>query len=251
MAALKDFIYAFINLKDIKEYFKLFMEILPSPTEKTMHIVDYGHSVNPFKFMAFCYSIYALIIITEPLFSGKLSFANSIVQVILFLITYLVFAAVQYKILKDVSHSQRTFDNYLVMSAIMGGIVYLLFGSAFIVILFSEPFGGLLFLAAMAYIIPYGIKTSKQFWQISYGKIILYSFLSSIAAIIAFTIIVVILVFGLGMTNFFGKTEIKYGSICETPYGNCNLQQPGIVGSQCSCYNYMTGTYIEGIIKEF
>ncbi|OAD21807.1 membrane protein [Candidatus Thiomargarita nelsonii] len=104
-----------------------------------------------------------------------------------------MFAIVQYKILKDVSSTPRTFDNYLVMSAIVGGMFYLLLGIAAIGILFNETVGGLLLLGAMIYLIPYGLKTSKRFWEISYGKIFLYSFLSSIAATIAILCFVVLL----------------------------------------------------------
>jgi len=191
--ATREFFNAFLNLNEIKNYLKLFLEILPSPTKKTMYIVEHGHSVNPFRFMAFGYSVYSLMLVSEPLISGKFSFADSIVQMLLGLILYFVFAVVQYKILKDVSSTPRTFDNYLVMSAIVGGMFYLFLGIAAIGILFDEAVGGLLLLGAMIYLIPYGLKTSKRFWEISYGKIFLYSFLSSIAATIAILCFVVLL----------------------------------------------------------
>lgn len=199
MAAPKEIVKAFFNLDEIKDYFALFMEILPSPTEKTMRIVENGHSVNPFRFMAFTYTVLALTNISEPLLEGKFSFANEIVKTLLMLVSFLVFAAVQYKILKDVSRADRTFDNYLVMSAIGGGMAWLLLGLAQVVAIFSEVFGGLFILGALIYLVPYGIKTSKQFWEITYGKIFLYSFLSSIAAIIIVLLIGFLLgaVFGL------------------------------------------------------
>lgn len=199
MSAYREFFNAFLNLNEIKNYLKLFLEILPSPTAKTMYIVEHGHSVNPFRFMAFGYSIYFLIIVSEPLLSGKFSFADSIIQMLVGLILYFVFATVQYKILKDVSPAARTFDNYLVMSSIVGGMFYLLIGTAAIVVLFSQAFGLLLLLGTMIYFIFYGLKTSKRFWEISYGKIFLYSFLSSIAATVALVVVVLLLslVFGL------------------------------------------------------
>lgn len=217
MAAPNEFLKAFLNLDEIKDYVALFFEILPSPSEKTMDIVQNGHNTNPFRFMAFAYGVLALTNISEPLFGGDFSFADEIAKTLLMMVSFLVFAAVQYKILKDVSHTTKTFDDYLVFSAIIGGMTWILLGSAQLVILFSEVIGGLLALGTMIYIIPYGIRANKQFWEMSYGKIFLYSFLSSIAATIAFILIAVLLgaVFGLtiGVINESPTTDTDYTDI--------------------------------------
>jgi hypothetical protein len=201
VSALTESLNAFLpfQVSNLKKYSRLFVEILPSPTQKTMQIVEQGHHVNPFRFMAFGYSVYALIALSEPLVSGKFSFLDSLLKALLALVAYLVFCTVQYRILKDVSHTTRTFDNYLTMLAIVGGTSYLLYGAALIALAFNEIFGWFFIIGASIYVIAYALITAKRFWDISYGKIFLYSFLSSLASSIALVAIIIPVALILGL----------------------------------------------------
>lgn len=206
ITASRQFVSAFFDLDEKRNYLGLFFKVLPSPTNETMRIVDHGDRVNPFRFMAFAYGVFVLTEFSEPLLEGKLTFADEIIKTLLVLVFFLVFSAVQYKILRDVSHASRTFHNYLVMSAIVGGTAWLMLSSAQAVALVSEPIGAILAISATIYSATHSIKTSKRFWGMPYGKIFLYSFLSSIAAFLVVFVLVFVLVmlFGLTAAAIFG-----------------------------------------------
>jgi hypothetical protein len=185
--SLPEFLNAFLPfpLSDVKEYFRLVAEILPSPTQKTMQIIEQGHNANPFRFMAFGYSVCLLTALSEPWVSGTFSFLDSFLKALVPIVSVLVFYTVQYKILKHISYTTRTFDNYLTMSAIVGGISYLLYSATFIASIFNDIFGSILLIGISIYLAVYGLRTTKHFWNMSYGRIIWYSFLSVIACVIA------------------------------------------------------------------
>jgi hypothetical protein len=189
ITASKEFVSAFLELTEKRNYLGLFFRVLPSPTDETMRIINHGDRVSPFRFMAFAYTVFAATELAEPLFSGGISFAEETAKMLLVLVFFLVFSTIQYKISRRVSRANRTFHNYLVMSAIVGGMGWLLLGAAQGVALASELLGGILVLGAAVYTATHSIKTSKLFWRMPYGKIILYSFLSAIVASIVFVVL--------------------------------------------------------------
>jgi hypothetical protein len=271
MTAQRDALNEFLQFDKIRGYAKLVFEILPSPTQKTMDIVNNGHEVNSVAFMVFGLGVFSVTVFAQPvILTGKFSFANSMVTAILMFLSFITYAGVQYKILKDVSHANRTFDNFVVMSSLVGGMYYILVGGAFVISMFFEVIGALLLLAASVYMIVYGLRTAQAFWEISFGKIFLYSFLSGLAATIL--IVIVGFVFGLilgiagvtlespwaeartvtdstsNRTPRYSNPVQHYSTTCQTFMGACSIA-PQPVGNSCYCFTNYTQEPILGTVQ--
>lgn len=237
MSAQRNALNEFLHLDKLVSYAKLVFKILPNPTKRTMEIIDNGHEVNPMAFMLFGLGIFSATAFTQPvIITGKFAFLNSLVWIILLFLSFITYAGVQYKILKDVSHTNRTFDNYLVMTALVGGMYYILVGSAFIILMLHEVIGLLVTLIASVYMIVYGLKTSQRFWEISIGKVFLYSFLSTLAATLLILLVSFIIGVVIGITGilpFDGKAQDDKGPevplVVENKYPGAGATKPASV----------------------
>lgn len=202
IAGAKELVDEFFVLGEKKNFIALFFKILPSPTNETMRIVNKEVNVSPFRFMEFGYAVLAITKLSEPLLEGEPNLADEVIDTLLMLVFFLVFTTVQYKILRDVSHANRTFHSYLAMCAIIGGMAWLLLGLAQVVAQVSQIFGGLLMIGASIYSFTHNLRTSKRFWNMSYGRVFLYSFLSAIAGSIVLLVLAALL--GITLGAFFG-----------------------------------------------
>lgn len=225
MSAESDIFKEFMQTDKILANFRVAWSILPAPTQKTMEIVDEGYKINPLSFMLFSMAIFTAVSVIEPqpIVGGKLAFANHFVSTLIMCLSFILYSVVQYKILKGISNTSRSFDKFIAMSATVGGMYYLLVGASLIVANLFETVGGLLALGSVVYMLIYSLRTAKRFWEISIGKILLYSFLSALVATVLLIIIGVILGVLIGLAGFSASTT-QYS---PNPQYSPNYQYPG------------------------
>ena len=188
-----------LKIEELRKNFQFFADIFPEPVDRTMDIVEKRKVgvVSPFQFMAFGFSILALIQVSSPIFRPEFGFLEEFVLLFVIILFIVIFYSISYMIFQDVAKSNRTFDDFLQMSAIIAGMNWILTGIPVFAMALSETLGGILYLGAAIYLLVYTMKVWKRFWNMSYGKILLYSFFSGIAggivAVIAFVLVGLIL----------------------------------------------------------
>jgi hypothetical protein len=184
-----------LKLDELSKNYQFLTHILPEPTNRTMDIVEKRTvgAVNPFQFMAFGLSIIALTQLSSSIFSPELAFLDGFVILLVLILFIVIFYSIAYMIFQDVAKTSRTFDDFLELCAITAGMSWILTGVPVLILAMNEILGAMLYLAATIYMFVYTMNVWKRFWNMSYGKILLYMFFSTIASgIVGFIVIFII-----------------------------------------------------------
>ncbi|HEY7767150.1 hypothetical protein [Longimicrobium sp.] len=192
MSAVASYVDEMLKVSEWTSNFRVLNALLATPASRTMHIVQrtWDPPVPPFRFAASGISLYFVCSSLSGL--GDQSFAAAIAQPVLFTIFSLLFLAITYKIFRDVSKAPRTYEEFLVLAAIVNGVYgYLTAGVALLSFLNVE--WGVIGLAAMSvYMCAYTLRAYKEFWGMSYKNIIVYSLLASVGIFIALGVVLAI-----------------------------------------------------------
>jgi hypothetical protein len=196
-ASLRGFVVRLLKLSEITNNVHCFLDLARAPATRTMEIVDKKRRalVDPIEFMGFGLSVFSLGQISKPLLGDNYSFLEQTLLIPLYVLLIAATLFVLYQVFRRLSAVPRTFEDYLVMSALMCGVMYPLYGLNAILLALNPVLGGMATLLIYPYTTVYSLKVFKQFWGISYGKIVLYSLIFGGAVAMAIFLIAMLFVF--------------------------------------------------------
>jgi len=136
---------------------------------------------------------------TDSLWGDKrLEFISDWLVLFFSVVFLFVYLSITYKIFKDVSiRKDRTFGDFLVLSALVSGSNWTLYGIAEVMVVLNQPLGGLAYLISATTVFIYSIKAYRIFWEMSYFNIFLYSFM----VLLLIVIVIFSIFFLLGINN--------------------------------------------------
>jgi hypothetical protein len=196
-ASLRGFVVRLLKLSEITNNVHCFLDLARAPATRTMEIVDKKRRalVDPIEFMGFGLSVFSLGQFSKPLLGDNYSFLEQTLLIPLYVLLIAATLFVLYQVFRRLSAVPRTFEDYLVMSALMCGVMYPLYGLNAILLALNPVLGGMATLLIYPYTTVYSFKVFKQFWGISYGKIVLYSLIFGGAVAMAIFLIAMLFVF--------------------------------------------------------
>jgi FHA domain-containing protein len=209
IAGAKTFIRGFIEYEERKSAVGLFVRVFRSPVRETMRVVLQGDRANPFKFMAIAYALFVVSGLGTPLFPflrtwfpaleehGK--WLIEIIETAGALFVLMLFAYVQYRFLRRVSPERRRFRQFLVLSAVLSGMLFALMGLAQTLRFFIGESAQVVVSVASLYWGIQSLRISKRFWGIPYVKLLWYQFVSVFAATLVYLAFLFVLGFVIGV----------------------------------------------------
>ena len=168
----KQFTNTFFDIENIIQNWKFFVYVIEDPVNRTLETVDdTKKNVNPFGFLIFSFVLSYLC----RLHGNNSSFNNALVLLLISLFGYVTFS-IESKI-------RYSFKKYLILNAIMIGIVNIIFTIMILIkSIFIEQLSNIIGYIIIFCILVYYFLINKKIWQLTTFQVI-SSFFASLIAI--------------------------------------------------------------------
>ena len=200
VAGMRTFARGFVSYDEKRSAVGLFVRVLRSPVRETMRIALQGDGTNPFAFMALAYAFYAItgressvlnLAALFPVLAQEGKWLNEIFDIMGLLFVSMLSIFMQYRFLSRVSPERRRFREFLALSSVMTGILYALLGVGQVLTFMVDGWALLVFIPSMGYWIIQSLRIVKEFWRMSYPRLMWYGVISTLAATVVMLVVFV------------------------------------------------------------
>ena len=180
----KSFLDGLLNLSTFKRHFLFLYELLTSKAEKVVQIVEkrVAPSVDPFQYMAFGLTIYAITQFVTPeegMLGAEATFFYGLATWFITVLYLYLYLGITFWLFNKKASIKRSFDEFLILTALTSGTTFTLAGGALLFIAFfpEGPVRLVLLLVAM-YPMLFTMRVYRQFWSMGYSTVLRNLFLA-------------------------------------------------------------------------